>query len=45
MPREGERLLKWKEVKLVGGEANVWFSDDDMFRIGRTEDPYLSVST
>jgi hypothetical protein len=38
-PREGEKLLKWTEVNLVGGEASVWFSDDEMFRIARTEDP------
>jgi hypothetical protein len=39
-PREGEKLLKWTEVNLVGGEASVWFSDDEMFRIVRTEDAY-----
>jgi hypothetical protein len=39
IPREGEKRLKWTEVKLVGGEASVWFSDDEMSRIGRTEDP------
>ena len=39
MPRKGEKLLKWTEVKPVDGKANVWFSGDDMFRIGPTEDP------
>jgi hypothetical protein len=39
MPRDGEKRLKWTEAKFVGGTASVWFSDDEMFRIGRTEDP------
>jgi hypothetical protein len=31
-PRVGEKLLTWTEVK-----PDVWFCDDDIFQIGRTE--------
>ena len=44
MPREGEKLLKWKEVKLVGGRRTSGFQTKICFELVGQKLLILSVS-
>jgi hypothetical protein len=35
--RKGEKRLEWRETKLVDGQS-VWFSQEDVFKIHRSEE-------